>query len=74
MVGDFAFVLDPLYGHRIIKAIMSGMMTGYLISKIINNHFSEEKVATYYKKWIYGWFEKEVKILRNLYSYAPGWI
>jgi flavin-dependent dehydrogenase len=77
IVGDAAFVLDPLSSHGIIKAIMSGMMTGYLISKIKDNNIDEDKAFSYYTNWIFEWFNNDMKILRDLYlkhPYPPRWI
>ena len=77
IVGDAAFVLDPLTSHGIIKAVMSGMMTGYLISKIKDNSLDEEKAFSYYTNWIFEWFNHDMKILRDLYlkhPYPPNWI
>ena len=69
--------LDPLSSHGIIKAVMSGIMTGYLISKIKYNSLDEEKAFSYYTNWIVEWFNNDMKNLRNLYlmhPYPPSWI
>lgn len=76
IIGDAAFVLDPLSSHGILKAVMSGMLAGYLINKI-NQNTTEEQAITYYNEWMSTWFFNDMKILKELYSnhpYPPKWI
>jgi flavin-dependent dehydrogenase len=77
IIGDAAFVLDPLSSHGIIKAVMSGMLAGYLITKIKQNVNDEEQALSYYNKWMSTWFYKDMQILKEMYSnhpYPPNWI
>jgi len=76
-VGDAAFVLDPASSHGILKAIMSGMMTAHIISKIINDSSVEELAIAEYSRWIKEWFLHDVKRLKELYAnhpFPPKWI
>ncbi|MGD1835002.1 MAG: NAD(P)/FAD-dependent oxidoreductase [Nitrososphaeraceae archaeon] len=77
IVGDAAFVLDPISSHGIIKAIMSGMMSGYLISQINNNNITKDNAISYYNNWIFKWFNGDMQNIKKLYSkhpFPPSWI
>lgn len=77
MVGDASFVLDPVSSHGVLKALMSGIMAGHLISETIRHEINENLVAASYCQWIYNWFRHDVLRLRELYSkhpWPPSWI
>lgn len=76
IIGDAAFVLDPLSSHGIIKAVMSGILAGYLIMKI-KQGTNEEQVISYYNEWMSTWFHKDMQILKEMYynhPYPPIWL
>jgi flavin-dependent dehydrogenase len=68
LVGDAAFVLDPASSHGVIKAIMSGMMVGYLIERIKLGQISQFTAREYYNDWIESWYWNDVKQLKALYK------
>ena len=72
IVGDASSVLDPASSHGVLKALMSGMMTAYLISKIHNDSTVEEQAIEEYSKWIKDWFFHDVKKLKDLYKMHPN--
>jgi flavin-dependent dehydrogenase len=77
IIGDAVSVLDPSSSHGILKAIMSGIMSGYLITKIKNNIVLRNIAIKEYYKWITNWFEHDVSKLKEFYlklSYPPSWI
>jgi flavin-dependent dehydrogenase len=71
LVGDAAAVLDPASSHGVLKAIMSGMMAGYLITQIINQGQAEIKATQGYCQWVDHWFQHDLGKLRELYSILP---
>jgi flavin-dependent dehydrogenase len=77
IIGDAVSVLDPSASHGILKAIMSGIMSGYLITKIKNNIELSNTAIIEYSKWIIDWFKHDMYKLKEFYlklSYAPKWI
>ncbi len=76
-VGDAAFVLDPASSHGVLKAIMSGIMAGHGIVKILRFGQSEYIVTNGYCQWILTWFRKDLEELRKFYlrlPNPPNWI
>ncbi|MGK7878009.1 MAG: NAD(P)/FAD-dependent oxidoreductase [Xenococcaceae cyanobacterium] len=76
-VGDAAFVLDPASSHGVLKAIMSGIMAGHGIVKILRFGQSEYMVTNGYCQWILTWFRKDLEELRKFYlrlPNPPNWI
>ena len=72
IVGDSVSVLDPLSSHGVIKAVMSGMMAGHLISKIKINPYLENEATRKYNKWIKDWFRHDQTELIKLYAKLPN--
>lgn len=71
LIGDAAAILDPASSHGVLKAIMSGMMAGHLISQMINKGYREEYVIQEYCQWIKSWFNHDVGKLKELYALLP---
>lgn len=67
MVGDAAAVLDPASSHGVLKAIMSGIMAGHLITQIVNYSKTAHKATQEYYQWVYNWFSHDVSKLKELY-------
>ncbi|WP_341284975.1 NAD(P)/FAD-dependent oxidoreductase [Priestia megaterium] len=67
LVGDAAAILDPASSHGVLKAIMSGMMTGNLVYQILKKQQREDIAIQRYCKWINSWFMHDVEKLRKLY-------
>jgi flavin-dependent dehydrogenase len=77
IVGDAAAVLDPASSHGVLRAIMSGIMAGYAINKIVSNGFVEKAAAYEYEKWFSEWFFYDLANLRKLYyqhPHPPKWV
>lgn len=68
LLGDSAFILDPISGNGIIKAMMSGMMLAYQLKHSNNLESARKK----YKNWIAEWFTKDSRQLYKLY-HENGW-
>lgn len=68
LVGDAASVLDPASSHGVLKAIMSGIMAGDLISKTARGLVFEAQAARAYSEWIGNWFRHDTERLNNLYA------
>lgn len=72
MVGDAAAVLDPASSHGVLKAIMSGMMAGHLITQIVNQGQIESRAIQGYCQWVDNWFQHDLSRLRELYAILPN--
>ncbi|KJD42390.1 NAD(P)/FAD-dependent oxidoreductase [Paenibacillus terrae] len=72
LAGDAANVLDPLSSHGVLKAMMTGMMSGHLISQVLLGKVTESIAIQYYSNWIKGWFQEDVNYLKKLYSHFPS--
>ena len=72
VTGDAAFVLDPTSSHGMLKAIMSGMMSAHMISKMINDPSLEKQAIKEYSDWIMEWFLHDVKKLQEFYRKHPN--
>ncbi|MGR6341502.1 NAD(P)/FAD-dependent oxidoreductase [Priestia megaterium] len=68
LTGDAAAILDPASSHGVLKAMMSGMMSGNLIDQIIKGNHTEKYAIRGYNKWLTDWFMHDVKKLKELYN------
>jgi flavin-dependent dehydrogenase len=76
LAGDAAAVLDPASSHGVLRAIMSGMMAGHLISQTAIAACSEHRAAQEYQRWLAAWFHTDVQTLKELYGsleHPPAW-
>lgn len=71
LIGDAACILDPASSHGVLKALMSGMMAGHLISHIQSGRMAEREATDSYSAWLRGWFQSDVEQLKKLYSQLP---
>lgn len=68
LLGDAAFVVDPLAGHGVLRAVMSGMMAVHVIARdhasrgLRTPHFLHQ-----FRKWNTEWFARDVDELRRHY-------
>jgi flavin-dependent dehydrogenase len=77
IVGDAAALLDPASSHGVLKALMSGMMTGHLIVKSMRFTLDPTEVYTFYQQWLARWFFHDAERLKALYDQfpnAPHWL
>jgi flavin-dependent dehydrogenase len=77
IAGDGAMVLDPASSHGVLKAVMSGMMAGYLIEQHICAGMPSEVVASKYNRWLAAWFAQDASRLIELYRrlrHPPSWV
>ncbi|MGH3034273.1 MAG: NAD(P)/FAD-dependent oxidoreductase [Gaiellaceae bacterium] len=72
IAGDAAMVLDPLSSHGVLKALMSGMMAGDLIAKMLRRDLSPPIAARRYRSWQAAWFARDTQALRALYASLPN--
>lgn len=75
--GDAASVLDPVSSHGVLKALMSGIMTGYLIAQVKLNKLSGAQASKVYNRWVLDWFFNDAQKLIRLYQellYPPLWL
>lgn len=67
MVGDAAAILDPTSSHGVLKALMSGMMAGHLITAVVQGRAPATGAAAAYQSWLAGWFAKDAARLSKFY-------
>jgi flavin-dependent dehydrogenase len=72
LAGDAAFTLDPLSGHGIIKALMSGMLAAHYASAILRGTAEADQASGAYDRWIRQWFARDCAELRALYRQLDG--
>jgi len=68
LVGDAAAALDPASSHGVLKALMSGIMAGYLIRDVVVRAVSADAAIDWYSCWIREWFAHDVARLTELYA------
>jgi flavin-dependent dehydrogenase len=71
-VGDAASVLDPASSHGVLKALMSGIMAGHLLTEVATGRAVEPAATREYCRWLGDWFEHDLMRLREFYSRFPA--
>lgn len=71
LVGDAAAVLDPASSHGVLRALMSGMLTGHLLARALNHGYPEPLLAEHYQTWLRQGFEQDSARLRAFYETLP---
>jgi flavin-dependent dehydrogenase len=72
MVGDAAFVLDPLSSHGVMHAIMSGMMAADMIAKHLVGRVPIHVTQAAYIDWSSDRFNTDIEHLRSMYAQMPN--
>ncbi len=72
LIGDAACVLDPASSHGVLKAIMSGMMAGRLITRLKLGEIGDATAAQVYSEWLRDWYRRDVRQLEQLYNQLLG--
>ncbi|HSY85204.1 MAG TPA: tryptophan 7-halogenase [Verrucomicrobiae bacterium] len=67
MVGDAAAALDPTSSHGVLKALVSGIAAGHLISAVLGGKAPAEATAEAYHQWLAGWFSEDAAKLTQFY-------
>ena len=70
LVGDAAAVLDPSASHGVLRALMSGIMVGHSVCRILDDAAAERQIAQAYREWLTSWFNHDVHRLTSLYKKA----
>ena len=68
MVGDAAAMLDPTSSHGVLKALLSGITAGHLISAGLAGKAPMDEIATAYHDWVGAWFRNDAAHLRSFYQ------
>jgi flavin-dependent dehydrogenase len=66
-VGDAAAVLDPTSANGVLRALLSGIMAGKLISGIQSSVVAEEEAVGVYNEWLANWFFRAANTLQGFY-------
>jgi flavin-dependent dehydrogenase len=69
MVGDAAAILDPTSSHGVLKALMSGIMAGHLITAVVQGRAPAHEAAAVYHGWLTGWFATDAAKLVEFYRH-----
>jgi flavin-dependent dehydrogenase len=67
IVGDAAFLLDPLSSKGVLPAMMSGIPVGDLIASILDGRIAADAAADQCGHWLCEWFEQEAMRLARFY-------
>jgi flavin-dependent dehydrogenase len=67
MVGDAAAMLDPTSSHGVLKALLSGITAGHLISAGLAGKAPTDEIAAAYHDWVAAWFRTDAAHLRSFY-------
>jgi flavin-dependent dehydrogenase len=74
LTGDAAVVLDPAASHGVLRALMSGMMAGHTVRRIVSGLVPEPAAVESYRRWTSAWFHHDVRRLSALYDELdPAW-
>ncbi len=68
LLGDAASVLDPSSSHGVLRAVMTGVLCGYLASRSRRGDLTESEVLNLYRSWVSEQFSSDVASLRELYE------
>ena len=68
LVGDAAAIVDPSTGHGILKAIMSGIHSAFLISLISRKTISEKSAYKKFSDWTHQWFLHDIHEIQTRFS------
>jgi hypothetical protein len=71
LVGDAAAVLDPLSSHGVLRALLSGLAAGYLLTEILARGRSEREAGEAYALMLRDWFATDVAALQQFYVRLP---
>lgn len=63
LVGDAAFVIDPIAGHGVLRALMTGIAAATAIVT--------SSPPARYSDWIHDWFRRDAAAVEELYRRAP---
>lgn len=67
LAGDAACSLDPLGGHGILRALMSGMMAAHSAGQRIAGVVDQDRFERSYGGWVQSWFQADAGRLLALY-------
>ncbi|MCF0051634.1 NAD(P)/FAD-dependent oxidoreductase [Dyadobacter sp. LJ53] len=68
LIGDAAFTFDPASSKGVLKAIMSGMMCGYLLGQLKLVKSDIKEIHAHYNTWMNDWFSNDLANMKNMYA------
>lgn len=72
LLGDAAAILDPLSSHGVLRAMMSGMLCGHLVSANLHQKLSAADATGHYMSWLTQQFDADVTALTAFYRRHPS--
>lgn len=67
-VGDAAAVLDPTSANGVLRALLSGIMSGKLSSAVVKKSIPAVEAASVYAAWLSDWFATTAVQLARFYE------
>jgi hypothetical protein len=67
IVGDAACRLDPLSSKGVLRAMMSGIAAGHLITSVLDGRIAADAAANVYQHWLSKWFVRQALHLAAFY-------
>jgi flavin-dependent dehydrogenase len=68
MLGDAAAVLDPLAGHGVLRALVSGMLASAFIRRVLVGAMTDSEASRSYNAWVNRWVDHDVTNLVDRYA------
>ncbi len=68
--SDAAAVLDPSSSHGVLRALMTGMMAGWLAAQALRSPALEAQCVRAYHEWLLAWFESDAAQMVTAYRRA----
>ncbi len=72
LAGDAAMVVDPVSGHGVLRAWLTGILAARTIRLALDRNAHSAACEEAYARCLLGWFERETRSLRDLYRRHPA--
>lgn len=72
LLGDAAALLDPSSSHGVLRALMSGILFGFLAETHKHKAIAEERIISTYRQWLVQQFSHNEQHLRQHYTNSPA--
>jgi flavin-dependent dehydrogenase len=72
LLGDAASTLDPSSSHGVLRAMMSGILFGHLVSGCRHAGVAEAFIIEAYRAWMRAQFEHDESRMRRHYADSPA--
>jgi hypothetical protein len=73
LAGDATATLDPVSSHGVLKALMSGILIGYLIEHLFARRITVLEARSHYDQTVADWFWSDLHELTTLYDWLGSY-